>query len=714
MNRAAALVALGLAAVGGSAWAAAGGPHAPASQDEAGPLVVRVVAAAGVVPERSRAVLVCGQGQGRHTRRLRPTGSGVRIRPPRGGSCAVWASAADLGFARGEVGGGEVALRLGAGATLVLTVSDEPTGRAIRGDSVVLRLAWKPDLRTPSRAVPPEVLSRRTSPRGGLAVGSLAAGTYEVEVAAEGYASRRIMVRDLRPGQLVRRDVALPRSAAISGFLAGRDPGSDVRLRCWRSDTLERRTVVVAPDGSFRLDDLESGVAYGFTTLRQGIESEPVYAVAPAAGVAVEVAGGRFLRGRVTSDAGPPRPIRVEVTVGHPPLPDLHFPPLREETVDDPQGRFAIELPHGVELEVRFSAAGYAPAVVRVGTGPVLDEVEVELCRGAELSGRVRSAIAGDPVAGARVSLQCLDGEAEVFADSVSSDRDGAFRFSAVPPEACSLRVWSDGFSPLDDVVEVTEDDVHLEHDVDLEPEAVLRGRVVIGPDEVPAAGARVAISYPRVPGSPRAVAGADGRFELRGLPPGQVAMEIAHPSGFLSAAGLAERGDPEPRIYRLQPTVTSRGQVLAMGEPLAGARLTLFGGRRTLRTETGPDGSFVLGGVPVGAVRWDVSHPRLVQLCSGVRQVSAAAPDLDIACGRGFRLTFTGVAGDAALQLRDLDRGRLYRPSRRGGGRAVFVEVPDGAYELFVPVPLAEDPVLWRGRVTGAMVVSLAPPPPG
>jgi hypothetical protein len=136
-------------------------------------------------------------------------------------------------------------------------------------------------------------------------------------------------------------------------------------------------------------------------------------------------------------------------------------------------------------------------------------------------------------------------------------------------------------------------------------------GGRVVAPDGTPVDGADVLI----IGTARRARSGADGRFLVSGIPPGEVEL-LVRKLGFAPAGGAlfvmpGRRFDLEVRLPALTTlrTVTVKTQLLneirgvitdSTGTTLAGVQVTLAGQRRMT---TGPDGAFVFANVEPG--RW-------------------------------------------------------------------------------------------------------------
>jgi len=137
-----------------------------------------------------------------------------------------------------------------------------------------------------------------------------------------------------------------------------------------------------------------------------------------------------------------------------------------------------------------------------------------------------------------------------------------------------------------------------------LQPTATVRG-TVRGPDGKPAGGAEVVVSSAEVREVRGVVAGADGAFDLAGIPFGPN-LVVASAKGLTPATGApapaaAQDGSPgfSPLGFRLRALITLKGTVTAAGKPIAGADVLAQSDCRTYRAKSGADGAFELADLP-------------------------------------------------------------------------------------------------------------------
>ncbi len=163
------------------------------------------------------------------------------------------------------------------------------------------------------------------------------------------------------------------------------------------------------------------------------------------------------------------------------------WPP--EHTEADATGKFRFaDVPAGVyDLDAVHGSASARNARALMVTPGQTRQVKLELRAGVRWQGRVVSALSGNAVRGARVSLNSsVSGFLPLAA---TTDRAGAFIFQAVQPGEHLLQVLTRTFLPLKRKVEVSEESTTVTFKV--APGASLAGRVHT-PGGQPAGGAQL------------------------------------------------------------------------------------------------------------------------------------------------------------------------------------------------------------------------------
>jgi hypothetical protein len=184
-------------------------------------------------------------------------------------------------------------------------------------------------------------------------------------------------------------------------------------------------------------------------------------------------------------------------------------------TFSDGDGRFRIDRVAPGRHAVFARAEGLAasrgvPVMLEAGQ----TSAELRLEAGATVRGVVRSG--GKPVAGARVAPASLDGKQP--ARTAISQEDGVFVLEEVPRG--EIRFTARPYDVLSPSTFLVSQPVHEGVVIEVEPLATIAGLVLRGGK--PVAGANIYLNGPNAHELAEVRAGADGRFEARGLRPGQ------------------------------------------------------------------------------------------------------------------------------------------------------------------------------------------------
>lgn len=135
-------------------------------------------------------------------------------------------------------------------------------------------------------------------------------------------------------------------------------------------------------------------------------------------------------------------------------------------------GGYLIDVPASGTYVLIASAAGHQPAAVNIVVDAEPQTVDIALLGSGEVSGVVRSASRSVPVAGATVTV--TDPRGEVVGTAVSA-ADGAYSCHGVVAGTYTLVAVADHMRPAATTL-VVPDSGRLEHDIELEPNAVLAG----------------------------------------------------------------------------------------------------------------------------------------------------------------------------------------------------------------------------------------------
>jgi hypothetical protein len=274
----------------------------------------------------------------------------------------------------------------------------------------------------------------------------------------------------------------------------------------------------------------------------------------------------------------------------------------------------------------------------------------------AALAGEVLDA-AGRPAVGAEVTALSRDHAATARAD-------GAGRFAVWLPggEYQVLASLGGRAAALAAPVSVAPGATAQGHVLRLGPAAVLAGATTL--DGRPAAGAALAVTRHETGGvAARAIAGADGRFEVH-LAPGAYDVVASLPGATPARAFAltAAAGQRFPVALGLTPAGAVEGTVTdAAGQPLAGARVRLLSrgdglaAVAPLETRTDFDGRWRLDGVEVGRAEVAAEEAGLALGDARVIRVErgpATRVDLALPPAGGLAGKATAPGGRAAAPL--------------------------------------------------------------
>lgn len=370
--------------------------------------------------------------------------------------------------------------------------------------------------------------------------------------------------------------------------------------------------LVESPDGRFALEEVPSGKWQVVVTAKG-------YQVGRAAGVVVEdatttdgvevrVAPGSVLRG-IVKDARSRRGV-----------PDARVR-VRGETGDAASSQGSGGL--FTDVEGRFEAEGLAPGKVTVTAehadytarteSAVLAEggssVEIALSRGSALGGVVLSETR-QPVPGASVSLEGGASRGGGFggSDETTTDGAGRFRFDHLSPARYTLRASVPGQSSEPAEAVVVEGEAVPDVTLVLSGGATLRGSVSGLPETLRGA-VNVSANGPRDFWA-TVRTGPDGRFELSGVPTGQISVRASagdFASGMMRSANASvsiAEGQTEAEVEIVfEGDGALSGRVTRGGKPVADARI-VAGAARTGRSASGrtdETGAYRIEGITPG-----------------------------------------------------------------------------------------------------------------
>ena len=600
-----------------------------------------------------------------------------------------------------------------------------PGGVPVGGARVTLTPRFGPQAGSDLEPVPAEVT---TGPDGVFRFEAAVAGVTSLLVEAEGLATTR---REVPRGGALRGAIALAPAARAGGTVKRRDgaPPKGALAR-WEDGTLATRWVEVDENGAFRLSGLPTRAGRVVVDAgEEGWAESPAFVPDPAVrSLSLVLSAPALLEGKVVN-AETSRPVpRAKVTVrtgggtrvGRTGTDGRYrVGPLRPgETgvaVDEPR-------------HVPWSREGLSLSRGRTRT------LDVPLALGATLAGRVVDE-AGRPVAEARGMVGRELGDLRRLLRGQGTDRtafvtraDGTFRATRLAPgPGQSLAVSHADFErALLGGVALEPGRAKEGLLVTLRRGLTLAGKVRDG-DGNPIAGAELTLSQSRAMRSsrggamamvrlaggstdlPRARSGADGRFELRGLPVGDYTVRVGAPgwaTETLDAVKVTAEEPEQPLEVVLSPGAAISGTVRRRSGGgaegfLVFARPQGSGGAPGSALEnlpTGPDGTFVLEGLRRGETYDLQAMGGTPGPGPALRGIVAPAVDVEIVVTGTGRVEGTAVDAKTGRPLTEFEAayeperggGMVVRIARRGstrgaagdGGR-IRVESDDGRFAL-------------------------------
>jgi len=402
-------------------------------------------------------------------------------------------------------------------------------------------------------------------------------------------------------------------------------------------------------DGRVRYEGLAEGKSVLFPD-RGRVAGTAEIAPGAESTVTVSLLRGVDVEGRVLDEAGVPVP-GAEIWLTSP----LDTSAALPRTRADGRGRFALRcLATGTSVEARAPGRAPSPALpivgpegertdlvlVLQGAGSALDLHVIDPEGRAAAGARVRLASEStDPYPRRGMAPDAPRGNRPQRADLVL-DAEGRLRVEGLPPGPTRVTVAASGSAPLETTLELLPGGrrtLDLTLSSGLTVTGIVRtSRGVPVPDVgVTAEGAFLVVRNART--------GADGRFTLAHVAPGEVRLAARHANE--GKASIRLRGGDGARLTWdpvLDPGLVFAGRLVDdLGLPLAGweveARVSSSGSgaptRFTARARSGPDGRFAVLGCPEDSLRVLVRAPEgfdelPVQELEGL---SAGTPEQDL-----------------------------------------------------------------------------------
>jgi uncharacterized GH25 family protein len=472
------------------------------------------------------------------------------------------------------------------------------------------------------------------------------------------------------------------------------------------------------PDGHFEIRGLKPGV-YEVSAEAVGFAPKSVAGVDSASGTPVDVVLGASAhvagKVRVKGTNEPARNVKVQLVPNWGDqsfVPTLDFADSENKATADGEFLIADVDPNHYRVVARGDGTARAASdPIEVGEGQSVDGVEIEVERGAVVTGRVLDP-SGGPVANAevvcsvqraqssnaqpqgarqfRISSRAVRafggrGRFDPSRQTVArgkSDAEGRYQLDQLPAGTYTIDVTQADFADARvDAVEVAAAATKENVDVHLTRGGSVEGSIT-GIDGKPRAGDRVDVESKTVDGVTKsAVSDANGSFRVEHVPAGEaVATRFESDGGnggggFMSIVVAGNGGnEPDPGKHVVvvegetvhvdfsqveKPYV--EGIVTCVDGPVAGATVSampdfsqgrpfLFGAQK--QAITGPDGSFRLTDLDPGTWNLNVRHPQgLVATSAQVKLEAGARARHDFALEGGV------VEGDVLSQV---DKSKL------------------------------------------------------
>lgn len=279
-----------------------------------------------------------------------------------------------------------------------------------------------------------------------------------------------------------------------------------------------------------------------------------------------------------------------------------------DSTRTSSDGSFSLRAPDGRVVWICTEPAGHAPGVARV-LAPASD-LRIEVTPEAVLVGRVVERRSGDPVGGVDVWVDRSFWPNDGGRSTGRTDAEGRFRIGGLPPGRYEPQVdspeWRGAGASVPLAYRETSEETRIE---------VTRGVAVCGTVLLP--------ERLRKPGRARLVKdnaepqtgpiSEEGRFEIRGVEPGEWILEVDAAPFVEEERGLVTVGAED--VDGLEVPVRRGGRIFgvvvdARGRAIEGAELRLW--HRTLEQKRTANeaGMFAFGGLREGRYRLEVTAP--------------------------------------------------------------------------------------------------------
>ena len=520
---------------------------------------------------------------------------------------------------------------------------------------------------------------------GAFRVGGLEAGRYLVEAVAEGHVPLLLEDVEIREDAANRLELVLSRGTFVTGRAVDQEgvPVGEVEVRAhWQVRRLAGSMDAVrwpcrgelaaraGAGGSYRIGPFETGQLVTVSGRSPELGETAVHEVPVPYGDLILEFGRRVVRGRVV-DAATGEPIEHFQVAAYD---EDSGDGAGSQSIQQEEGRFNVPVDAATDAIV-IKALGCLPRFVRIfpGSSREYHIGDIALAGARTITGRVRTAKSGEPLAGvfvARSHLQYEDREegAAVGWDSryaATTDKKGAFVLGPLPRHADVLNVFVPGYGAR--MVNLPPDVSHL--DVELTFDAVIAGSLVF-PDGTPARGL-VTLSEVGASGERGVIESPvleDNTFRFRGLGGGKYRLTATSEAGLVKGRIVTLRADESVEDIRLVVDLGGRiaGLIngLVRGER---ARVAVRDAGRIVVEQTFSNGPYSLHGIPDKATvtAWTTSG-RMLERKVQLDQTGEAHTDLNFsATSRLAGLVTSGGRPIGGLDLWVVPEDRLAPKAR-------------------------------------------------
>jgi large repetitive protein len=460
-----------------------------------------------------------------------------------------------------------------------------------------------------------------TGPRGEFELGGLEAGSYTLHVSHPEHPAKSVPNVVIKgEGENVISKIVLGPAAAIAGTVrdtAGQ-PIVDAQVLAF---SFQGQQVNAQSDGQgrFRLGGLTPGSEVQLTANAPGYALLRKSVTPPQDALALVLRTDGVLSGRV-EDAATREPVTDFSIAPSPSLGRRGFVMSigsSARTFHTEDGTFTLpDVPPG-KWTFTASSPGYQKADIsgiEIGEGQTKEGVVFSLQKGAVLRGRVLDAGTGAPIAGATVSWSESGAAANPMAalglapaNGTTTDGNGAFEIEGLPPEKITVTASAPDYLDASQPVDPTRQE---EVDLSLGTGGSISGSVTTS-DGAAVPGANVSLEElggaSPFGGGNSSVSDGSGGFEFDHLAAGAYRLTARSPSTS-SAPQEIELTANERRsgvMLTLGAGTTVHGTVtgLAAGQ-LSGVRVIASGTGFSGSSAVDDSGSYVINGVPAGALR--------------------------------------------------------------------------------------------------------------